>query len=46
MSMRTAERPEAPGHWDSSQSAELLNGTLGLVVCFGLVCLFLVAMAH
>jgi hypothetical protein len=46
MSMRTVDRPHAPGDWDRSQSADLVNGTLGIVACFGLVCLFLMAMAH
>lgn len=46
MSMRTAERPDAPGEWDHGQAADLVNGTLGIAVCFGLVCLFLMAMAY
>lgn len=45
MSMRTVDRPDAPGEWDRSQSAELINGTLGIVLGFGLVCLFLLVMA-
>jgi hypothetical protein len=45
MSMRTADRPDAPGEWDRSQSTDLVNGTLGIVICFGLICLFLMAMA-
>jgi hypothetical protein len=44
MSMRAIERPTEPGHWDRSQSSDLLNGTLGIVACFALVCLFVMAM--
>lgn len=44
MSMRAIERPSEPGQWDRSQSADLFNGTLGIVAAFGLVCLFLMAM--
>lgn len=44
--MRAIERPGEPGHWDRSQSADLVNGTLGIAACFGLVCLFLMAMLH
>lgn len=44
MSMRAIERTSGPGQWDRSQSADLLNGTLGIVASFGLVCLFLLAM--
>jgi len=46
MSMRTADRPTQPGDWNTAQSSDLVSGTLGLVACFGLVCLFLMAMAH
>ena len=46
MSMRTVERPGTSGDWDRGQSSDLVSGTLGLVVCFALVCLFLMAMAH
>lgn len=46
MSMRTVERPAAPGDWDGSQSSDLVSGTFVIAVCFGLVCLFLIAMAH
>jgi hypothetical protein len=44
MSMRAIERATGPGQWDRSQSADLLNGTLGIAACFGLVCFFLLAM--
>lgn len=46
MSMRAIERSGEPGHWDRNQSAELASGTLGIVACFALVCLFLMAMLH
>jgi hypothetical protein len=46
MSMRTVERPAAPGAWDDNQSSDLVSGTFVIVVCFGLVCLFLIAMAN
>lgn len=46
MSIRAIERPTEPGHWDRSQSADLINGTLGIVACFALVCLFLLAMLN
>jgi hypothetical protein len=46
MSMRTIERPSAPGEWDTSQNSDLVSGTFVIAVCFGLVCLFLIAMAH
>jgi hypothetical protein len=46
MSMRTFDRPTEPGKWHLSQSAELFNGTVGIVAVFGLVVLFLMAMTH
>ena len=46
MSLRTIEREPAPGHWDRSQAADLINGTVGIAACFALICLFLVAMSH
>lgn len=46
MSMRTIERQDGSDNWNRSQSAELVNGTLGIVACFVLVCLFLMAMVH
>jgi hypothetical protein len=46
MSMRTADRQADSSRWHKGQSAELVNGTIGIVVCFALVCLFLIAMAR
>ena len=46
MSMRTADRQHAPGHWDRTQASDLMSGTLGIVACFALVCFFLLAMAR
>ena len=46
MSMRTLDRPRAPGKWHAGQSTKLVNGTIGIVVVFGLVVLFLMAMTH
>jgi hypothetical protein len=46
MSIRTLERPTAPGKWHVGQSTELVNGTIGIVAAFGLVVLFLMAMVH
>ena len=46
MSMRTADRQADGGRWHKGQAAELLNGTVGIAVCFALVCLFLIAMAR
>jgi len=46
MSMRTLDRPTEPGKWHVGQSTELVNGTIGIVVVFGLVVLFLMAMMH
>lgn len=46
MSIRTVDRPADTGRWHSGQAAELINGTVGIVVCFALVCLFLIVMAH
>ena len=46
MSMRTFDRPTEPGKWHAGQSTELVNGTIGIAVVFGLVVLFLMAMMH
>lgn len=46
MSMRTVDHSDAPRPWNDSQSSDLASGTFVIVVCFGLVCLFLIAMAH
>lgn len=46
MSMRTVDRPAGAGRWHSGQAVELVNGTIGIAVCFALVCLFLIAMAR
>ncbi|MEM9685059.1 MAG: hypothetical protein AAF942_17440 [Pseudomonadota bacterium] len=46
MSMRTIDKQTGPDHWDSEQSAELVSGTLGIALAFGLVCLFLMVMVH
>jgi hypothetical protein len=46
MSMRTVDRRAADNRWHKGQAAELVNGTIGIAVCFALVCLFLIAMAR
>ena len=46
MSMRTVDQTSVPGAWDNGQSSDLTSGTFVIAVCFGLVCLFLIAMAH
>jgi len=46
MSTRTVDQSGAPGEWDNSQSSDLVSGTFVIAVCFGLVCLVLIAMAH
>ena len=46
MSMRTVDHSDAPREWDNGQSSDLTSGTFVIAVCFGLVCLFLIAMAH
>lgn len=44
MSMRTIDKQTGPAHWHSEQSADLVSGTLGIALGFGLVCLFLMVM--
>ena len=46
MSLRTVDRQADAGRWHKGQAAELVNGTIGIAVCFALVCLFLIAMAR